>query len=365
MVYPTLYSLNAHGKVVEWTVSTFEKDGVGYVKRRWGVEGGKFQETLTEVKTGKNKGKKNETTIMQQAEIKAKSFYNKRIDEGNTTDKSKVDNVVVLPMLAHKWEERGKHMPSVVMVQPKLDGVRALIGMKGGKAHIFSRLGKPIKSMPHLCEAVQNLNLPNGTYLDGELYSNTLKFEDISGVCRRHNPDQTSRQVEFHIFDCFNIDVPGVPFKERYMTLETIGMKKPLILVETKEVRKQTTIDAHLDAYIAKGYEGVMIRNPSSVYKLNGRTHNLLKYKRFFDKEYKIIGANEATGRDKGTVVWVCETEKGTEFACRPQGSLEYRTHMWETHHEHIGKMLTVRFQEMTRDGVPRFPVGIDVRDYE
>jgi len=26
---------------------------------------------------------------------------------------------------------------------------------------------------------------------------------------------------------------------------------------------------------------------------------------------------------------------------------------------------LTVRFQEKSRDGVPRFPVGVTIRDYE
>jgi hypothetical protein len=32
---------------------------------------------------------------------------------------------------------------------------------------------------------------------------------------------------------------------------------------------------------------------------------------------------------------------------------------------DYIGKDLTVQFFELTDDGVPRFPVGIAVRDYE
>ena len=32
---------------------------------------------------------------------------------------------------------------------------------------------------------------------------------------------------------------------------------------------------------------------------------------------------------------------------------------------DYIGEMLTVRYQELTDDGVPRFPVGIAIRDYE
>ena len=32
---------------------------------------------------------------------------------------------------------------------------------------------------------------------------------------------------------------------------------------------------------------------------------------------------------------------------------------------KYIGKMLSVRYQEMTDSNVPRFPVGIAIRDYE
>jgi len=31
----------------------------------------------------------------------------------------------------------------------------------------------------------------------------------------------------------------------------------------------------------------------------------------------------------------------------------------------YIGQQLTVRYQELTDDGVPRFPVGIAIRNYE
>jgi DNA ligase-1 len=38
---------------------------------------------------------------------------------------------------------------------------------------------------------------------------------------------------------------------------------------------------------------------------------------------------------------------------------------MYDNGGEYVGKMLTVRYQEMTDIGVPRFPVGIAFRDYE
>ena len=37
----------------------------------------------------------------------------------------------------------------------------------------------------------------------------------------------------------------------------------------------------------------------------------------------------------------------------------------YKNHKKYIGKMLTVRFQNLTALGVPRFPVGVVIRDYE
>ena len=42
----------------------------------------------------------------------------------------------------------------------------------------------------------------------------------------------------------------------------------------------------------------------------------------------------------------------------------EYRKKLFENGRNHIGKKLTVIFQEFTKDGIPRFPVAKDIRDY-
>ena len=81
--------------------------------------------------------------------------------------------------------------------------------------------------------------------------------------------------------------------------------------------------------------------------------------------EFMIIGAIEGSGRDKGTVVWQCETEDGVVFNVRPAETREQRRVYWENHKKFIGSLLTVKFQEMTLKGVPRFPVGVGIRDYE
>jgi hypothetical protein len=63
--------------------------------------------------------------------------------------------------------------------------------------------------------------------------------------------------------------------------------------------------------------------------------------------------------------MWRCITPKGVEFGCRPEGTREDRQELFRKGAEYVGKMLTVKYQNLTPDGVPRFPVGKTIRDYE
>lgn len=47
------------------------------------------------------------------------------------------------------------------------------------------------------------------------------------------------------------------------------------------------------------------------------------------------------------------------------QGTIESRKKMLDNVDSYHGKMLTVKYQEISADGAPRFPVGIAFRDYE
>ena len=91
----------------------------------------------------------------------------------------------------------------------------------------------------------------------------------------------------------------------------------------------------------------------------------MLKYKEFEDSEFTIVGATTAEGTEEGAVMWICETESEAQFPCRMRGTFKSRIEMYENYTDYLGKSLTVRYQELGKDGVPRFPVGIAIRDYE
>jgi DNA ligase-1 len=192
--------------------------------------------------------------------------------------------------------------------------------------------------------------LKEGEYLDGECYDPTKTFEEITSLFKT-NP----KALEFHVFDYFDTNRPDLTFDQR---IERVN-------VETRWVKTKEDLPLVHKQYMDAGYEGTMIREASSVYEIGKRSNCLLKLKDFKTDEYKVIGMRECAGKDVGTPIWVCTTENGQEFTVRPEGTQEKRRDMFKNGDMYIGKMLTVKYQNLTDLGVPRFPVGIAFRDYE
>lgn len=369
----TLYSKSKTGKVRYWSIAVEQQGDRVFIVRHTGEDGGKDQEFRKEITSGKNIGKKNETTRLQQAQLEAKSMWTKQVEAGCVTDKNSLDEKVnILPMLANKWEDRHKHISEPFYVQPKLDGVRMLIGRFNGKFLMLSRTGKEVKHMEHIGDEVKGL-LKEGEFLDGENYSPNKTFEEITGLCRTSLQSSADGKdlggIKFFVFDKFNLKNLNESFEVRQNNLKTFFSKKfkNLEMVETKLLNSKKLIEYEHDKYVDQGYEGIMIRDPQGKYGLAERSNKLLKFKKFQTEEYEIVGANEGTGKDAGTVVWVCTGQShatGT-FAVRPTGSLAQRKSWYTNRGKYIGKLLTVKFQNLTEYGFPRFPVGLGIRDYE
>lgn len=246
----------------------------------------------------------------------------------------------ILPMLANKWEDKEKYITEPFYVQPKLDGVRLIVSKNG----CFSRTGKPVKGVDHLARG-----LKDGEYLDGECYAPNKTFEEITSIFKMNPQD-----LEFHVFDYFDVNRPCLTFEER----------KARINVDTFLVKNKSDIKGYHDLFVNQGYEGIMIRDPSSVYEIGKRSNYLLKYKSFQTEEYEIVDVKEGTGREIGAAIWICKTGEHT-FSVRPSGTIEVRRKIFKNKKKYIGKQLTVKFQNLTALGIPRFPVGLVIRDYE
>ena len=374
------------GKEKIWSIRVYEQDGNGVIETNRGYRGGKIQNNKKIITEGKNIGKKNETTPLQQAIAEARATAIKQMENGYTDDLMEADEMddmeevtdaaaaeapskgkgiaegVPSPMLAHDYNKRGKGALFPCFAQRKYDGVRC-IGMPG--KGIFSRLKK---QFPHLEHIVAELSmLPADMLLDGELYTNELTFQEIVGMVKRETlkagDEANQLQIKFHVYDVVN----EWTYEQRNLMLQRLFKKYPfkhLVLVQTDVCESEDQMKEMHANYVAEGYEGIMLRNKQGLYK-NARSVDLLKYKEFFDAEYKITGYTKGQGLDEGCVIWQCVTEDGNAFSCRPRGTREDRQQLFLHGENHVGKLLTVRYQEKTDTNMPRFPVGITIRDYE
>lgn len=367
---PTLYSVSSTGKVKEWTVSVEgNPDGSATIIRNHGYHGEKIQRIEKVISNGKNIGKSNETTPYQQAVSEALSLRQKRIDLGFTEVIPNLDTYVEteLPMLAQPFEKRKHNIKYPAYVQPKLNGVRCLAKkVSNDKIVYISRKGKEYTTLEHLTpDLLKRMSV--GQILDGEIYVHGMTFQNIVRLVKKFRPEST--ELEYHIYDI--AEAGNVKFTDRHVELNMIlagtqlNYKGRLVNVETISVNDEKSVYDMHNIFVSRGYEGVIIRNRDGYYKFDNRSSDLQKYKQFEDAEFEIVGGEEGTGLHEGCVIFRVKNKNNQFFNVYPRGSLEMRKEMYKNIKNYVGKMLTVRYQELSEDGIPIFPVGIEVRDYE
>ena len=152
----------------------------------------------------------------------------------------------------------------------------------------------------------------------------------------------------------------------RYLESDNLNTKydDALVIVETTEVESREHLDELYGEYVANGYEGQMVRLDGP-YE-NKRSSKLLKRKEFVDEEYTILGYEEGEGNRTGTIKhFKFKNKDGKDFKSNVKGSFEYLQDLLEKADDLIGKEATVKYFNLTPDGVPRFPYVIAIRDYE
>jgi DNA ligase-1 len=362
--YPRLYSQTSTGKLKWWEIEVSgKKSGNATITVRYAGDGEVERESTKEIAEGKNIGKKNETSPWEQACSEAQSTWKKKIDKGYKEDQAMSHASVLLPMLALQFEKRKHDIAYPAAVQAKLDGVRVLVEKKSKtKVVYYSRQGKEYGTLHHLDNDLLRL-MRVGEVWDGEIYSHDITFQEMMSYVKKQRPE--SEKLAIWFFDLVN---PNLTFHERYYELETAlteNNNSLIKLVHTYDISSEEDVYKYHDRFIEDGFEGVIIRNWDGFYKLKDRSKDLQKLKAFIDEEYEIIGGEPGTGTETGCIVFTCKNKKGQEFKVRPRGSFELRKEWMMNIYDIIGKQLTVRYQELTDDGVPRFPVGIGIRDYE
>lgn len=360
----TLYKRDSKGRAQEWSI--FVQGNSFWAE--YGLCEGKKQADVPTICKGKNIGRANETTPEQQALLEAESKINKQKDKGYSESVGG-SGLKFTPMLSHEFGKHGHKLPESVAVSPKLDGLRLFITKDGA----FSRNGKLIVSAKYIQEELaQNFQENPNWVIDGEIYNHLFKddFNKIVSLAKKSvrisDEDwfEISEFLEFHVFDVFDSENPQKSFVERNHLIEKICEEKQRIKKVSQFFIQKYQIDEYHEKFLEGGYEGIMVRDPSSPYQQK-RSYFLQKYKNFQDDEFKILDVEEGRGNWTGKAMkLICEKD-GKTFEAVPKGNEEYRKNLLLDKEKIRGKFATVKYQNLTPDGVPRFGIALAIRDYE
>ena len=351
-----LFKRSSTGKISTWRIE---------------VEGNKFR-TISGFTDGKKVTSewtlckaKSYCTAEEQAVNQATALHTKKKDLGAFENIDDIDTPVFFkPMLAHDFRKLKGKVTYPVMSQPKLDGVRAVVRESGMK----SRNGKPHLSTPHIHESLAKLFKEDPDLIfDGELYvhKGECDFNKIISLVRKKKPTledirESKEHIKYHIYD-----LPSHPgtFKERMEALKELDLPDCCVLTSTHLCKDEEEVMDYYSEYMADGYEGQMVRVIDSVYE-NKRSKSLMKHKVFYDQEFTIIDVLEGKGKLTGKVGRIIFEINGTRFKSAVNGDHEYLEQLFKDGNL-IGKQATVKYFELTPDGIPRFPKVIAIRDFE
>lgn len=173
---PVLYGDSSHGKMKEWRASIYTNaENHGIYTIEFGNEDGKKQITRREFTSGKNIGKKNETTPLQQCSNTVKKLWKDKIEKHGYKERTPPTGEItttvavstnktpdkILPMLAQSYKPDKPKKSDIVYpcyAQPKLDGLRCIVYCSGEGEILFqSRTGSYFVNLDHIAQDLRDV----------------------------------------------------------------------------------------------------------------------------------------------------------------------------------------------------------------
>lgn len=362
MLSEPIFSRDANGKIRVWRG---EAEG-GRWRAITGIDGGAMVTSEWAATPARSR-----PTDEEQAVFEMNAQRNKLLGKDYRINRESVDiprGSWIKPMLANKYPG----YPGRCYIQPKLDGMRCLANIDG----LWSRGNKPIVAAPHIvlaCARSLFVKFPHIVF-DGELYNHDMHddFNGLMSIARKTQPSaadllDSALKLQYHIYDCYFVDAPDMPFSQRNNFLqlrlgEVEKIEEPCLkLVRTVHCGSQGLLDnMHMD-FIQEGYEGSIVRLDRAYEQK--RSPTLLKRKDFIDGEFELLRIEEGQGNWSGYAKRaVCKTNEGVEFGAGIKGSQEFCLALLN---DPVSKYqsVTIRHFGMTPDGSVRFPIAVSFNE--
>ena len=277
--------------------------------------------------------------------------------------------------LAQKFDMKRIAGKKLIAVEPKLDGIRCFAIVQDNQAQLFARSGKLISNFDDTIGS-DLLKLGDGCY-DGELMGDDF-ISIMRQAYRKESVDSSC--VYLALFDYLPIEEwkSGVAKMSCYNRFETLfdkmsegaGCMRRFVRVDKVRIVERTYLQSHEfdkiaelhDEYVSSGFEGAMIKDCEAPYRF-GRGYEVMKLKAFHDTDLEIKSLEEGTGKHLGKLGSVVVEFNGVEVRVGSGFSDEEREEVWKDPDSFVGRIVEVRYQEVTPDGSLRFPTFVCFRN--
>ena len=400
----TLYKRNAQGKPLVWSITKEARQtGVGTydesLKIQYGLVGGNLHEervVVTKSKVDELESRvkaKRKEGYKELSELKDSGISQEVFDSSNIHAKvqyldsylpkySTTSEGFVLPMLAKVLEDNKPFEKYGTMLgQWKIDGLRCIIGAFRNSFDMFnpiqlsyhSRTGENWTAkmrwmdeiiLPELSEELIEMMVEEGACLDGELYLPGYSVNDINSFVKNATLPQhyllqywcydicceNMSALERNTFRIHNIDV-----EDKQMTYnEHLNNKSQLVILPTLIVDSIDKATIIRNNFIAFGFEGLILRNPSAEYQFGKRNQAMFKFKKVDDGKFVIVDIKSEHKRSD-LPLFVLRNDINEElFECSINKPQDVQREILANKENYIGKFAIVEFR--ARSGVHQLP---------
>ena len=282
------------------------------------------------------------------------------------------------PKLIPEWEVQQSHpIDKVKKFKPnewyclalKMNGIRSTFYVDGFK----SRQNQPMEGYQHIINDLEALCTHHNQdfrdwVFDGELIHKNRDYaitdnENFRLTCSIVNSDAPEKpDIELVLFDMlpvseFNTGESKHGYKQRLArvkriqaTIDKLGLENLRIAPVFHEGNgvDQDIIDHYLDWTSDMKLEGLMLIRDEK-YKCK-RHAGILKVKRFFFSDVRIIGYEEGEGKHAGRLGAFIINFKGNEVNVGSGYTDAQREEFWANRDSYIGKILEVKYKEETKN---------------
>lgn len=305
-------------------------------------------------------------------------FLNTYLPKYSTTSEG-----FVLPMLAKVLEDNKPFEKYGTMLgQWKIDGLRCIIGATDKSDDLFnpitltyhSRTGEDWTTkmcwmdeilLPKISKELLDMMIDEGASLDGELYIPGYSVNDINSFVKNTQLAQHYK-LQYWCYDicCENMSAEARNnFRENNIKFDIYGFndknehlnnKNQFIILPTLLVTNLEQAISLRNNFINKGFEGLILRNPSAEYQFGKRNQAMFKFKKVDDGKFIIVDITSEHKRSD-LPLFVCRNDINDElFECSINKPQDEQREILSNKEKYIGKYALIEYRQ--RSGINQVP---------